>query len=238
MATTEKTEEPEQEEIEKAPSEKAEEMDTEKDSDEPAAKKPKTAEPEKPTEPEKPKYRFDSELALAFSFFDDSFNGLFKRSDLEEILMYGNLGLTKQAITDIVVFATKHCHASHRGELCYSKLISEIPIDFEWENKPLLVKRLATVDAKSLCSVSDVSLRSRIDNLTTVKEELVSKLNASNNDVKKSQQTIADNEAKIEKLNASLETKSKSLLIVTAKKSNLRKKIKFFCHIFSIRKSG
>lgn len=168
-------------------------------------------EEEKPKEPEKPKFRFDNELALAFSFFDDSFNGLFKQSDLEEVLMYGNLGLTKQHITDIVVFACKHCHASHRGELCYSKLISEIPIDFEWESTPIIIKRSATVDAKTLCSVSDSHLRAKIDTLTASKADLVSKLNVSQEDYSKSQKTIEERDEKIKRLDSNLESKAKSL---------------------------
>merc|ERR1712228_58047 len=117
----------------------------------------------------------------------------------------------KQQITDLVVFACKHCHASHRGELCYSKLISEIPIDFEWEAKPIVVKRSATVDAKTLCSVSDAHLRAKIDTLTVGKSELVSKLNVSQEDYAKSQKSLEEREDKIKRLDSNLESKAKAL---------------------------
>merc|ERR1712071_359007 len=157
--------------------------DKSEDAEEPAAKKSKTEDEEevKETEEEKkakleavklaaeeerkakereyPKYKYDHGLLMACGFFDDAYQGAIRRSDLVEILQFGGLGISNMQLTNLL----RKCALGH-DSISYSKMFSDIPIDFEWERpEGLVLSRNSHKNDAGVAELDSQGLRAQVD---------------------------------------------------------------------------
>merc|ERR1712050_617943 len=105
----------------------------------------KAEEERKAKEREYPKYKYDHGLLMACGFFDDAYQGAIRRSDLVEILQFGGLGISNMQLTNLL----RKCALGH-DSISYSKMFSDIPIDFEWDRPDVVLSR----NVSSGCSVN------------------------------------------------------------------------------------
>merc|ERR1712071_255312 len=165
--------------------------DKSEDAEEPAAKKSKTEDEEevKETEEEKkakleavklaaeeerkakereyPKYKYDHGLLMACGFFDDAYQGAIRRSDLVEILQFSGLGISNMQLTNLL----RKCALGH-DSISYSKMFSDIPIDFEWERpEGLVLSRSSHKNGAGVAKLDSEKLRETVKELDSVKIE-------------------------------------------------------------------
>ena len=162
--------------------------DKSEDAEEPAAKKSKTEEETevketevKETEEEKkakveaaklaaeeerkikereyPKYKYDHSLLMACGFFDDAYQGAIRRTDLVEILQFGGLGISNMQLTNLL----RKCALGH-DSISYSKMFSDIPIDFEWERpEGVVLSRNSHRNSAGVAELDSEGLRAQVD---------------------------------------------------------------------------
>ena len=138
----------EQENPEKAV-QKKDDPEQPKETDEPEAKKAKKSDQEtteikadsdieilstnvEDIELEYPKVTHDSNLLMAFGFFDTDYTGYIRKSDVEEILLFSKSNLTKSQILKIT--KNESVVRSNSDSVNYARLFSSIPINFVWES--------------------------------------------------------------------------------------------------------
>merc|ERR1712038_984915 len=165
---------------------------------------------------ERPKYKTCRTLMLACGFFDESYNGYFKATDLEDILMFGGLGLTKAYIKKIIKDAEMG-----REEKNYGRLLSMIPIDYEIKETQIVKNSLNCVSSEFCAKLDTDNLRQKMDSLTALKDAALDKADTFKNDYERAQRDIQKGKDKIERLEK--ESKEKSEKMKAKQQENVAK---------------